>query len=168
MPTAITQVTARVVGLDPHWLRLRWRIEGGAALVSPPFAGRGRADGLWRTTCFELFVQEGEGAAYAEFNLSPSERWNAYRFEDYRSGQELLPMPSEPLCTMRQGSQVAIFDGAIPHVALFDGANRIGMTAVLEEAGGVLSYWAAAHPAGQPDFHHADCFVGHLPPPDEG
>jgi hypothetical protein len=29
----------------------------------------------------------------------------------------------------------------------------------MEDAGGVLSYWALDHPAGKPDFHHPDAFA---------
>ena len=44
-----------------NWLRLRWRIEGVGALVVPKFAGKGRAEGLWRTTCFEAFLKPEGG-----------------------------------------------------------------------------------------------------------
>lgn len=40
------------------------------------------------------------------------------------------------------------------------------ISAVIEEADGTKSYWALAHPPGEPDFHHPDCFVLDLPPPD--
>ena len=163
-PADVTGIEARVIGLDAQWLRLRWRIEGAQALIVPPFAGRGRADGLWQTTCFEFFVREPEGPGYAEFNLSPAERWNAYRFADYRQGQEELALPQEPSCTLRQGSSFAIFDAAIPALALFAGEPAIGMSAVIEEVGGALSYWALAHPPGQPDFHAPACFAAALPP----
>ena len=39
------------------------------------------------------------------------------------------------------------------------GTRRIGLSAVIEEANGRISYWALAHPPGKPDFHHADCFA---------
>jgi len=39
------------------------------------------------------------------------------------------------------------------------GAWRLGLSAVIEEAGGRKSYWALAHPQGKPDFHHADGFA---------
>lgn len=163
-PARVSAVAARVTGLDAQWLRLRWRIEGSQALVVPPFAGRGRADGLWQTTCFELFVRDSAGPGYAEFNLSPSERWNAYRFADYRAGQNELPLPQEPVCTLRVGSSFAIFDAAIPFDPLFAGEPAIALSAVIEEEGGVLSYWALAHPGDAPDFHALACFAATLPP----
>jgi hypothetical protein len=42
---------------------------------------------------------------------------------------------------------------------------RIGLTAVVEDASGALSYWSLRHPAGRPDFHHADAFALRLEPP---
>lgn len=164
--TLITQIAARIVGNDPHWLQLRWRIEGSGALVLPAPAGRGRADGLWQTTCFELFLKPAGGAGYNEFNLSPSQRWNAYVFDDYRAGMRPLEMPRAPVCTMRTGSTFAIFDAAIPRTGLPAEPCAMGLSAVIEEQGGAKSYWALAHPeTGAPDFHHAACFAGRLEAP---
>lgn len=164
-PTRVSTIEARIISLNAQWLRLRWRIEDAQALVVPPFAGRGRDDGLWQTTCFELFVRDGDGPGYVEFNLSPSERWNAYRFADYRSDLGQFVLPQEPACTIRQGSSFAIFDAAIPAVPLFSGEPSIALSAVIEEEGGVLSYWALAHPGAKPDFHAPACFAATLPPP---
>lgn len=163
-PLRVSGIAARIVALDSQWLRLRWRVEGSQSLIVPPFAGRGRADGLWQTTCFEIFVRQGAGPGYAEVNLSPSDRWNAYRFANYRSGQEELAMPQEPACTMRQGSSFAIFDAAIPFIPAFASQPSIALSAVIEEEGGVLSYWALAHPGDKPDFHAPACFAAQLPP----
>lgn len=162
---SVSQVEARVIGSDSNWLRVRWRIEGSQKLVVPPFAGKGRADGLWETTCFELFLKPEGGSAYVELNLSPSERWNAYDFAAYRWGMEPRPFPREPECTMRQGSSFAIFDAAIPITALPQEECAMGMTAVIEELGGVKSYWALVHPEGAPDFHAPACFTATLPAP---
>ena len=42
----------------------------------------------------------------------------------------------------------------------------MGLTAVIEEEGGVKSFWALAHgdPA-KPDFHDPACFTAKLPAP---
>jgi len=36
---------------------------------------------------------------------------------------------------------------------------RLGLSAVVEDVDGILSYWALRHPLGKPDFHHADAFA---------
>jgi hypothetical protein len=51
-----------------------------------------RADGLWKTTCFEAFIHDAAGDQYSEFNFSPSGEWAAYRFERYRKGMSDLPL----------------------------------------------------------------------------
>ena len=40
---------------------------------------------------------------------------------------------------------------------------RIGLTAVVETAGGPLCWWALHHPAPRPDFHHPGGHVLRLP-----
>jgi len=107
-PEEITAVEAAVIGMDANWLRVRWRVEGSARVIVPPFAGKGRTDGLWQETCFELFIMqdsadEGEPAAhYVELNLSPSEQWAAYDFATYRAGMENRDLPRDPDCTLRR------------------------------------------------------------------
>ena len=164
-PLAITSIEARVIGRDTNWLRLRWRIEGTGRLVVPKFAGKGRADGLWQTTCFEVFLQPKGGEPYCEFNLSPSERWNAYDFQSRREGMAERPVQREPVCTMRMGSSFAIFDAAIPGAALPQAHCAMGLTSVIEEEDGHKSYWALAHHETKPDFHDPACFTARLAPP---
>lgn len=167
-PLEVAQIEARIIGRDANWLRVRWRIEGAQQLVVPPFAGRGRADELWQATCFELFLKPEGGVGYTEINLSPSERWNAYDFEAYRWDMRERPFPREPECTLRLGSSFAIFDAAIPAGGLPDVECAMGLSAVIEEQGGVTSYWSLDHPDGKPDFHAAACFAATLPAPAKG
>jgi hypothetical protein len=164
-PAAVTRVEARVIGQDANWLRVRWRVEGSQRLVVPAFAGKGRTDQLWETTCFELYLKPLGGEAYCELNLSPSERWNAYDFDAYRAGMRERPFPHEPECTIREGSSFAIFDAAIPIAGLPDRDCAMGLCAILEESGGAISYWALAHGEGKPDFHAPACFAVALPAP---
>ena len=165
-PKQVRRIEARVTGRDAQWLRLRWRVEGAGALVVPPFAGKGRADGLWQSTCFELFVQPGRGPGYVEFNLSPSERWNAYCFDDRREAMREWAIPREPQCTLRLGTDLAIFDAALPVAGLPPLPARLGLTAVIEEQGGVKSYWSLAHGGDAPDFHDPACFLDALAAPE--
>ena len=165
-PPGASSVEARVIGFDADWLRVRWRIEGARGLVVPAFAGRGRADELWRTTCFELFLRPQGSEAYVELNLSPSERWAAYDFASYREGMTERPASREPDCTMRLGSSFAIFDAAIPRDVLPGLPAAANFAAVIEEEGAV-SYWALAHPDAKPDFHAPACFAATLAAPEE-
>lgn len=161
-PLAVRSIEARLASVDRNWLRLRWRIDGAERVVFAPFQGKGRADGLWRTTCFEFFLRRPGEAGYLELNLSPSERWAAYDFTGYRSGMVEHPMSREPTCTPRVGQSMAIFDAAVPVADLPPVPWRYGLSAVIEEEEGRLSYWAIAHPGGKPDFHSPVCFAGEL------
>ncbi len=163
---SVRGIEAWIISLDANWLRLRWRIDGSRGVQFPPFAGKGRADGLWQHTCFELFVMREGFDGYLEFNFSPSQRWAAYAFAGYRAEMTEYPLPHDPACTLRIGAEFAIFDVAVPAQGLPPAPWRYGLSAVIEETGGTKSYWALAHSSGAPDFHHPACFAATLPAPE--
>ena len=164
-PDSVASIEARVRLDDPNWLQLRWRIEGASELLLPRITGKRRAEGLWQTTCFELFLRPEGGEGYVEWNLSPSCQWNAYAFDSYRGGMREADADRAPDCTMRPGSALAIFDAAIPRAQLPTELCDMGLSAVIEEASGTKTYWALAHPTGEkPDFHDPACFAAKLDP----
>ncbi len=144
-------------------LSLTYRVEAEpGCLVLPPPRTAVRADDLWQTTCLELFARAG-GDAYREYNFSPSGQWAAYRFAAYREGREPLPVEEPPVVRCWE-EPFGVLASVWAPVVLEAGA-RLGCSAIIEEAGGARSYWAVAHPAGEPDFHHPDCFALELAPP---
>ena len=136
---------------------LTYRVTGAAPVI-PSHAASVRTDGLWKTTCFELFVRPRNDGAYFEFNFSPSTRWAAYRFDGYREGMAELPLAAPLIEPIEDGIRVQVDLGSLP-----DGSWRIALSAVIEEQDGTKSYWALAHPPGKPDFHHEACFALELP-----
>jgi hypothetical protein len=156
-------------------------------LALPEPAVAGRADGLWQTTCFEVFLRGVEGESYCEYNFSPSSQWAAYSFENYRMGmgESVVDQGLEILLDASEGhfamevvvvmpsinSNMAFGDSPHPNPSpkgegLLCGAGpkgeglfEAGLSAIIEELDGTKSYWALAHPPGKPDFHHADCFA---------
>ncbi|SMQ74467.1 hypothetical protein SAMN06297468_2685 [Altererythrobacter xiamenensis] len=165
-PLEVSGIEARLRSDDPNWLRIRWRIDGVGALILPKIGTKARADGLWQTTCFELFVRPQDGGAYSEWNLSPSRRWNAYDFDSYREGMRERDVAREPDGQLHAGSSFVLFDAAIPRGALPRLPADVAITAVLEEEGGIKSYWSIVHPEGKPDFHHTACFAATIPATD--
>ncbi|MDP3746866.1 MAG: DOMON-like domain-containing protein [Phenylobacterium sp.] len=151
-------------------LTLRYVVSGAMrALSLPPPATPARADGLWQRTCFEAFLRPGPGEAYYEFNFSPSTEWAAYRFDGYRQGMrpaEGLQAPRiEPSATDEAFElRVSLDLDQVPDLPMA-GAWGLGLAAVIEDAGGAISYWALAHPPGKADFHHADGFALNLSAP---
>lgn len=148
----------------------RFVVRGDVAgvLVPSPMPEAGRADGLWKTTCFEAFVALA-GGGYLEFNFSPSGEWAAYRFDGYRAGQTDLALPTPPQIEVMRGSDTLELTATLDTRGLplpADAAWQVGLSAVIEEADGTKSYWALAHPPeGPPDFHHPACFALELAAP---
>jgi hypothetical protein len=138
-------------------LWLRFYVEVNPDLLAWPPEAEGRADGLWKTTCFEAFVQTPAG--YVEFNISPSGQWASYAFDGYRAG--VLPATERVTnIGLEGGDDYAALEAEVeaPH-----GGSRVGLSVVIETVDGAISYWALAHPSDKPDFHHPDSFVLELP-----
>lgn len=156
---------ARGVGGD---LALRYVAAGDISRLSIPHnRERARADELWKTTCFEVFVQTAAG--YAEINLSPSDRWAAYGFAGYREG-DMTQHEGVSLVHMTQRAGAGLYElvatlnfAALPGLPA-TGPWRLGLSAVIEETSGRKSYWALAHAPDKPDFHHPDSFACVLEP----
>lgn len=120
-----------------------------------------RQDGLWRTTCFELFVRRQDaGQDYLEFNFSPSSRWAAYHFDSYRAGMVDQMLLEEPDIGLDAGGSHFALEVNVPLPdGWASGTMAVALSAVIEDIDGAKSYWALKHPPGKPDFHHADCFA---------
>ena len=128
-----------------------------------------RRDELWRRTCFESFLGVENSSAYLEFNFSPSREWAAYAFRAYRDGEPIESDDLDPQIVVRREAATLELSAVIRLDRLpaipSDAALRLGLSAVVEEPNGSLSYWALKHPPGKPDFHHPDSFAFELPFP---
>ncbi|MDZ4110063.1 MAG: DOMON-like domain-containing protein [Brevundimonas sp.] len=149
------------VGRREEFIWLRFAVYGDVGRVRwPEAADPDRADDLWRQTCFEVFVPTDDG--YREFNLSPSGAWASYRFDGYRTG--MAPADERAQVLGLEATETwATLEALIEPPP---GGVCIGLSAVIEEIDGGISYWALAHPPGKPDFHHPDSFALILPPPE--
>ena len=120
-----------------------------------------RADELWRTTCFEAFLREERAGGYREWNFAPSGQWAAYDFSSVREGMAEAEVVAPPYIRLEDNLTWWAFGATISVEASKKWA--LALSAVLEEKDGTKSYWALAHAADKPDFHHPDCFVAKLP-----
>jgi hypothetical protein len=144
-------------------IALTYRVSGelGALEVASPTAPE-RVDGLWKTTCFELFVGNSESENYLEYNFAPSRQWAAYQFASYRSDVSELETEAPNIAVARNENMLTVaVTLALPDIWRARDL-RAGISAVLATHSGDMSYWAAAHPPSKPDFHHKDCFVVQL------
>jgi hypothetical protein len=149
-------------------LTLRYIVTGTIGdLRMPPVATPGRADRLWEHTCFEVFLAPAPLASYYEFNFASSRQWAGYRFNSHRRGRTDITEVKAPDIAVQSGAERYQLEAAVeldrvaglPNDAMW----LMGLSVVIEETNGVLSYWALTHPPGKADFHHADCFAHQLP-----
>jgi hypothetical protein len=160
-------------GRQASRLELVWRLSGDLdALVLPePSQSRRRCDGLWQTTCLEAFWGFAGHDAYWELNLAPSGDWNLYRLSHYRGPLTPVELEVPPAWQVRRSArelELAVeldlgemAGGDDPGVAGLP--LEVSLTAVIEQAGQGVSYWALAHTGVEPDFHRRDSFGLGLP-----
>jgi hypothetical protein len=139
---------------------VEWRLSGDLVdLVVPARAeAPSRRDGLWRSTCLELFVAARGEPGYLELNLSPSGDWNLYRFDGYREGMSPVAGARLESSTSRSDRLLSIaceLELDAPPAPSVDA----GVSAVVARAGGATRYFALAHTAERPDFHRRDAFL---------
>lgn len=123
----------------------------------PASGAGGRADDLWKHTCFEAFLAPADAPGYYEFNFSPALDWAIYRFSSYRQALPPAEIDQAPEISVRRTDDGLQLKSAVRsgHLAGLRDARslRIALTAVIEENNGRLSYWALRHAPGKPDFH---------------
>jgi len=165
-------IETRVVWTERGSVAVRYSLNGDMTRLRfpRPRAPR-RADGLWQHTCFEVFIAEKGRQPYWEFNFSPSGEWAVFAFKSYRDGRPIENDRLNPDITVRSAANSFELEAIVrldrlqaiePQMPL-----RMGLSAVIEENEGMLSYWALKHPAGKPDFHHPDSFALELALPDK-
>jgi hypothetical protein len=144
-------------------IALTYRVSGelGALEVANPTSPE-RVDGLWKTTCFELFISNFEDDSYLEYNFAPSRQWAAYQFASYRSAMSELETEAPNITVARNENILTVAVTLVLPDIWRERDLRAGISAVVATKSGDLSYWAAAHPPGKPDFHHKDCFAVQL------
>jgi hypothetical protein len=165
-PVSAKHIDVDVRSAPKNRLFARFSLEcdTGSLMLPEPHASR-RSDRLWETTCFEIFLKAVDEDRYFEYNFSPSTEWALYRFTDYRQGmaEEMVSRPRIS-CDYSDSHFALNAEFDLPQNCRAK-ALTLGLAAVVEEAEAVKSYWAIAHPADQPDFHHKDCFALQLTAP---
>jgi hypothetical protein len=126
-----------------------------------------RRDGIWRSTCMELFISTPSMQRYWEYNFSPSGDWNIYQLSGYRSNLQADASCRQPSITQRTQSgdyELAVIT-QLPPALIHQQDLILAITAVVEQRYGQLSYWALQHGGSEADFHRRDGFQLHLQQP---
>jgi hypothetical protein len=157
---AIRKIEVVVEEVTSGGLMLTFSLVGDISSLSiPESQAPRRADHLWRHTCIEVFMMAGEGPGYLEFNFSPSGEWAVYDFRGYRDRGELEIELTPGIVVRRNMDRLELCAEICGNFIPRGGPLRVGLSAVVEDTAGVLSYWALRHPPGSPDFHHTDSFA---------
>ena len=93
---------------------------------------------MWEETCFEIFVGVHDEDYYREINLSPSQAWQSYQFEEYRYPESMPPLAAydielNHLKRTHYGLNVSLDLGQFMQQHRLKWANLyLGLTAVLK------------------------------------
>ncbi|RZV31586.1 MAG: hypothetical protein EX262_08725 [Sphingomonadaceae bacterium] len=132
-----------------------FRLEGDLRRIKIPVsADSERTDNLWKTTCFEIFWQRVGESAYREFNLSPSSRWAAYDFDDFRHNARNAPVDAIAIASNHSDDRLTLEAKIAADLPL---PAQVALNAIVEDQAGNLQYWALAFAAGKPEFHSEVC-----------
>jgi hypothetical protein len=131
------------------------------ALVASP----SRVDGLYRSTCFEIFIARGPD--YVEYNFSPSSDWCGFAFSSYRIRHSVddtifCPLSIKSYESEDHGRVEGTIDlQPVLRALSWDETKNplmLGMSAVLKISDRT-SYWALSHDGDKADFHLLSSFT---------
>ena len=118
-----------------------------------------RQDFLWQETCFEIFIGVKEQDFYREINLSPSQAWQCYQFEEYRYPESMPPQTAfdielNQLKRTHYGLNVSLdlSEFILQHKLKWSDLF-LGLTAILNTTQGE-QFYAMQHSSPAPDFHN--------------
>ena len=158
----IVDVSARLTRIGAATIDVQFRVDAPGRRIALPSGTGERRSGLWKSTCFELFIADPLTPQYREFNFAPGGDWAAYQFDAYRAGMRNEELPVPPLITAEWEAEVFVLTARLSLYEL--GADSpINFAAVIDEQDFHQSLWATDH-AEKPDFHARHCFGQKLPP----
>ena len=117
---------------------------------------------LWEKSCFELFMKNTKDN-YIEFNFSPEFEWNCFYFA--KKGDALTEylrmdlVKFDILLSLDVFHLIVELDKKKFPDSFFDGELNAGITSVIKEKDGKLSYWALSHHDTRPNFHDFRSFT---------
>jgi len=158
-PPTVSTLLTTVCALPGGSVRLEFVLEGRIETLRIPMADAPPPGPLWQHTCFEAFISAPNVENYREYNFSPAGQWAASEFLHYREMGHPLGEEDPALLSVtntRHEGRLTLIAEIPPMLLPSSPVLRLGLSAVVEHEDGSLEYWAIHHPAGRPDFHHAD------------
>lgn len=152
----ITSVEAEIEATE-RGCKARFRLNGDITRIKVPVHAAGeRTDFLWKTTCFEIFWQPQGGTYYREFNLSPSSRWAAYDFDDFRLNSRDAPVDAIAIACSHDQTSLRLETEIASELPL---PAKVALNAIVEDQHGNIQFWALDFPDGKAEFHSEVCRV---------
>lgn len=117
---------------------------------------------LWEKSCFELFIKNSKDS-YVEFNFSPEFEWNAFYFE--KKGDALSEyaridkVEFDILLSLEVFHLIVKIDKKKFPDNFLNNDLSVGITSVIKNKKGELSYWALSHHDTRPNFHDFRSFI---------
>lgn len=122
-----------------------------------------KKEGIWHSTCFEVFLSSSETVAYTEWNLCPSGDWWVMDFSKYRERIEISGLdtrkPQYQQWSLENPNQLSGQFGINIPQNISSQSLKLGLTSILESKNGIKTYWALAHLQKNPDFHIYESFL---------
>lgn len=146
---------------SPYTLNVGFWIRDPNQLIQWPemVSAHPRADYLWEQTCLEVFIGVRDEDFYREINLSPSQAWQVYQFEEYRYPEDMPPQAAydielNQLKRTHYGLNVSLdlTEFMLKYKLKWEDLY-LGLTAVLQTPEGA-QYYAMQHSSPNADFHN--------------
>ena len=145
-----------ILDLKADRVTLSFLVEGALEnYIFPSPQTSKRANELWKSTCFELFLAHSEKEEYYEFNISPSLAWNCYHLSTYRAEPKEVEILVEPVIKTTKESGCYRLDFELKGFALTS-FDRVNLTAILLTKEGERTFWSLKKMQGSPDFHERE------------
>lgn len=151
-------------------LIVNYKIKGDLSSIDlgPLNESSNRIIGLWKKSCFELFLRSGNPQEYLEFNLSPNGDWNCFIFNEeineLTEYNELLKIDfTANLKDDEFTLELSIDRNDLPVIHRDFQNVEFSTTSVLliNDGDEVFkeSFWAINHCDTRPNFHHPDSYI---------
>lgn len=147
--------------LQSNRIELRFVIKGGLdEYLFPQKSKQIRANELWKATCFELFLANGQKEDYYELNFSSSLAWNFYYLSAYRAEVQEVELLSEPKIEthIKEDAFQISFELEV-EACLLEQFDIYNVTSILLTQENERTFWSEKHLTVVPDFHHRDNFL---------
>ena len=154
-------VVAAIERQSPNILNVGfWLNDPEQSIIWPQIvSAHPREDFLWEKSCFEIFLGVKNQDYYREINLSPSQAWQAYQFDEYRYPEQIPPLPSHDI-DLVQLKKTHFGLSASVDLTMFMSEHQlrwtdlfVGLTAVIQ-TNKQTHYFAMQHSGALPDFHN--------------